>query len=146
MARFTTEVERVLRLSGWFPGRRTDLRAWQEQLSGFTWHPAAERFLTEFGGVSVDVSGPGVDVAREPFDIDPGLAVGEEEAFQELSERFGRSFFPLGEIGQGEFFLALDEDGVLYLLAAWAFRLGPADQGLENLVTGVKAAKLPLPE
>ncbi|MET9129620.1 SUKH-3 domain-containing protein [Streptomyces antibioticus] len=146
MTRFATEVERVLRLSGWSPGRQTDIGVWKEPLSGFTWHPAAERFLAEFGGVSVDVSGPGVDVAREPFVIDPELAVGEEEAFQELSERFGRRFFPVGETGQGEFFLALDEDGVLYLLAARVFRLGPVDQGLEKLITGVKPVKLSLPE
>ncbi|WP_340379304.1 SUKH-3 domain-containing protein [Streptomyces sp. SS7] len=63
--------ERVLSSSGWFPGRRTDIGVWKERLSGFSWHPAAERFLTEFGGVSVEVSGSGVDVAREPFDLDP---------------------------------------------------------------------------
>ncbi|MGY4740077.1 SUKH-3 domain-containing protein [Streptomyces sp. ATMOS53] len=146
MARFTPEVERVLRLSGWSPGRQTDIEAWKEQLSDFTWHPAAERFLTEFGGMAVDVSGRGVNVAREPFEIDPELAVGEEGAFQQLSERFGRKFFPIGEIGRGEFLLAIDEDGVLYLLAAWAFRLGPSDEALENLINGVKAVKLPLPD
>ncbi|WP_037675617.1 SUKH-3 domain-containing protein [Streptomyces griseus] len=71
-------------------------------------------------------------------------AVGEEDRFEDLSERFGRGFHPLGEVGT-EFFLGIDEDGVLYLLAAWAFRLGPSDDALENLIRGVKAEKLQLP-
>jgi hypothetical protein len=85
------------------------------------------------------------NVAREPFEIDPALAVEEEGAFQELSERFGRKFFPAGEMGRGEFLLAIDEDGVLYLLAAWAFRLGPSDEALENLINGAQAVPFPKP-
>ncbi|MFD5637798.1 SUKH-3 domain-containing protein [Streptomyces sp. NPDC127077] len=103
----------------------------------------ARRQGMEFGGLSVDVSGPGVSCAREPFEIDPELAVGEEDRFADLSERFGRRFLPLGEVGT-EFFLAIDEDGILYLLAAWVFRLGPSDEALENLIRGVKAEKLRL--
>ncbi|MGW2044480.1 SUKH-3 domain-containing protein [Streptomyces sp. NPDC001858] len=144
MPRFSSEAEDVLRRSGWFPGRRADIQSWKELLPGLSWHAAAEGFLAEFGGLSVDVSGPGVSCAREPFEIDPELAVGEEDRFEDLSERFGRRFLPLGEVGT-EFFLGIDEDGVLYLLAAWAFRLGPSDEALENLIRGVKSEKMQLP-
>ena len=146
MPRFSPETERVLRLSGWFPGRQTEIQDWKLQLSRFSWHSAAERFLTEFGGITVELSGPGVSCARQSFEIDPELAVGEEGRFQELSERFDRRFFPLGEVGVGDFFLAIDENGLLYLLAAWAFHLGAWDEALENLITGVEAMKVSLPD
>ncbi|MFB6633093.1 SUKH-3 domain-containing protein [Streptomyces sp. NPDC056362] len=135
-------MERTLRSSGWIPGRHVDIQAWREQLSEFPWHPAAERFLAEFGGLAVDVSGPGVSVAREPFVINPELAVGEEERFEELSTMFGRRFFPVGELEDCAFFLGIDEEGVLYSLAAWAFNLGPSDEALGNLIKGVKAVRL----
>lgn len=100
MPRFSSEAEDVLRHSGWFPGRRADIQSWKELLPGLSWHEAAEGFLAEFGGLSVDVSGPGVSCAREPFEIDPELAVGEEGRFEDLSERFGRRFLPSGRSGR----------------------------------------------
>ncbi|MGW3360279.1 SUKH-3 domain-containing protein [Streptomyces bungoensis] len=142
MSRFSTETEEVLRSAGWLPGRRTNIESWKEQLTQFSWHAAAEGFLAEFGGLTVSIDGPGVTCAREPFRIDPVLAVGEEERFEELSDLFSRRFFPVGEFGVGDFFLGIDEEGVLYLLAAWAFRLGKSDEGLESLIKGVKGVKL----
>ncbi|GHF76946.1 hypothetical protein GCM10018790_63740 [Kitasatospora xanthocidica] len=95
MGIFASDVEAVLRLSGWFPGRSVGISGYKETLSGFAWHEASERFLEEFGGISVDVRGPGVSVAREPFEIDPELAAGEEFAFADLSRKFNRKFFLL---------------------------------------------------
>ncbi|NEC86429.1 SUKH-3 domain-containing protein [Streptomyces sp. SID12501] len=145
MSRFTSEVESVLRRAGWLPDRRFDLAPWKSSMSGFLWHAAAEEFLQEFGGIRVDISGSGITCAREPFEFDPELAIGEEGRFAELSELFGRSFFPLGEIGQGEFFLAIDEEGVVYLLAAWVLRVSSGDSALEHLVTGVAPERLGAP-
>lgn len=108
----------------------------------FVWHGAAEEFLQEFGGLRVDISGPGITCAREPFELDPELAIGEEERFAEISESFNRTFFPVGELGQGEFFLAIDEEGVVYLLGARVLRLGAGDLALEHLVTGVAPERL----
>ncbi|WP_439675168.1 SUKH-3 domain-containing protein [Embleya sp. MST-111070] len=137
MVRFSPEVESVLRQAGWVPGRRVDLDPWKASIPNFAWHVAAEDFLREFGGIRVEHGGPGVTRAREPFEFDPELAVGEEDRFAELSESYGRKFFPLGEIGLGEFFLAIDEEGIVYLVAAVALRYGPGDLALEFLVTGV---------
>lgn len=145
MPRFTPPVEAVLRQAGWHPDRRVDLTRWKASLTEFPWHPAAERFLGEFGGLRVDVRGPGITVAREPFELDPELAAGEEERFADLSAAFGCAFFPVGELGQGEFFLGIDEEGAVYLLAARAFRHGPADAALEHLVTGVAPQRVAPP-
>ncbi|MEV5594683.1 SUKH-3 domain-containing protein [Streptomyces sp. NPDC052496] len=145
MPRFSQEVEGVLRRSGWLPDRRVDLARWKVLAAEFTWHAAAEKFLQEFGGLRVDIGGPGITCAREPFEFDPELAVGEGERFAELSGLFGLRFFPLGEVGQGEFFLAIDEEGAVYLLGAGASRYGVGDLALERLVTGVAPERLSPP-
>ena len=145
MSQFSPETDVVLRSAGWLPDRRIDLAGWKALLAGFMWHDAAERFLQEFGGIRVVVRGPGVTCSREPFEFDPELAVGEEGRFAELSGMFGRKFFPLGEFAQGEFFLAIDEENIIYLLGSWALRYGEVDQALEKLVSGVAPEKLDLP-
>jgi len=111
-------------------------------MSEFAWHAAAETFLHEFARIRVDISGPGVTCAREPFEFEPELAMGEEGRFAELSELFHRNFFPVGETGQGEFFLGIDEKGILYLLAARAFSLGPVDVAIEHLVRGIAPERI----
>ncbi|MFF3005755.1 SUKH-3 domain-containing protein [Kitasatospora sp. NPDC057940] len=138
-------MEMTLRRCGWSPHRRADLTSWKFALPDFSWHAKAEEFLQEFGGIRVDISGPGITRAQEPFEFDPELAIGEEERFSELSQTFGHDFFPLGEAGQGEFFLAIDEEGVIYLLGSWALRLGFGDSALENLIMGIAAERLTLP-
>jgi hypothetical protein len=139
---FTPDVEAVLRRSGWFPGRAVEISGYKARLPGFLWHEAAERFLEEFGGIYVDVQGPGQSVAKEPFEIDPALAVGEEGRFEELSQKFHRQLFPVGELGQGEFFLAVDQDSSLYLVGSSVFRLGASGEGLAKLVLGIQGTRL----
>ncbi|MFI0939218.1 SUKH-3 domain-containing protein [Streptomyces sp. NPDC021020] len=141
--RFSDEVHQALTRAGWFPGRQVAVDLSGAGLSGFAWHQAARFFLSEFAGISVEVKGSGVSVAREPFLFDPEAAVGEEDRFEAASERFARHFCPVGEIGRGEFFLAIDENAVMYLLAHEVFRLGPVDEALANLVLGVKATRVP---
>ncbi|WP_184938245.1 SUKH-3 domain-containing protein [Kitasatospora kifunensis] len=145
MSRFSAGVEQTLRSAGWFPGRSVEVGSWRDSMHGFPFHAAAGEFLQEFGGLRVTVAGPGISCAREPFEIDPDLAVGEEGRFAEMSNIFGRRFFPLGETARGEFFLAIDEEGVIYLLQGWVLSLGPSDTALERLVTGVAAERLRIP-
>ncbi|MFF2045096.1 SUKH-3 domain-containing protein [Kitasatospora sp. NPDC058170] len=145
MPRFSPETESVLLCAGWTPGRRVDLSDWKTSVREFIWHAAAENFLSEFGGLRVDISGPGVTCAREPFEFDPELAIGEGGRFAELSESLGHNFFPLGEIGRGEFFLAIDEEGVIYLLGAGSKRHGKAELALENLITGIAPKEIVSP-
>lgn len=145
MPRFSQEVEDVLRRAGWVPDRRVDLSQWRVSAAEFTWHAAAEKFLQEFGGLRVDISGPGITCTREPFEFDPDLAIGEGEKFAELSEFFDRHLFPLGELGQGEFFLAIDEEEVIYLVGSWVLKHGAKDLALEHLITGVAPERLSPP-
>lgn len=137
--RFSQESERTLRQAGWYPGRTVDTAVWRVPLeeSGFVFPEAAERFLAEFGGLSVDDHGPGITSARESFEFDPLLAFGEDDRFGDWSASLGRVLAPLGELDGGRFFLGIDEQGVIYLVASWLARFGSGDEGLENLILGV---------
>ncbi|MFD7657946.1 SUKH-3 domain-containing protein [Actinosynnema sp. NPDC059797] len=139
MGSWSAEAEQVMLGIGWAPGRRVDTTPWREAFEavGLSMHEAAERFLAEFGGLVCDVRGPGLTAAREPFDLDPLLAEGEEDRFQEWGEEIGRSIFPVGELDHGRFFLGIDENEEIYLVADWLARFGAGRTGLENLVLGV---------
>ncbi|NNN34504.1 SUKH-3 domain-containing protein [Streptomyces sp. S3(2020)] len=138
MTRFSEETEKVLRAAGWREGRRVPTGEWRERFArnGVIMHEAAERFLSEFGGISVEISGPGIASAREPFELDPSLAYGEEEAFSEWGQEIGVSLFPIGELDHGRFFLAIDQNSVVYLVANWLAHFGEIPAALENLVLG----------
>lgn len=109
-------------------------------------HAAAEEFLREFGGIYVQVSGPGVTCMRTPFEIDPELALGEEDRFMELSRRFGCSLFPIGAKESSEFFLSIDEGGTVYAVMNWLFSLGRGETAIEHLVTGVAGERVRVPK
>jgi len=101
-------------------------------------HEAAERFLTEFGCLFVNIKGPGVTCARTPFELDPQLAEGEEDRFEDLGEDIGHSLFPLGELDHGRFFLGIDETGEIYLLGDRDATFGRMPGAMENLILGVR--------
>lgn len=54
-----------------------DITAWRTRLEagGFVMHQAAERFLAEFGGLTFAHRGPGISLARAPFELDPLLCL-----------------------------------------------------------------------
>ncbi|MFD6969618.1 SUKH-3 domain-containing protein [Streptomyces sp. NPDC059949] len=108
-------------------------------------HAAAEEFLQEFGGIRVEVSGPGMTCMRIPFEIDPEVGFGEEDRFLELSRHFNRSLFPIGMTDSSEFILAIDEEGVIYYAMLWLFSLGVGDSALECLVKGVAGERVSVP-
>ena len=145
--RFSPAVRDALAAAGWSPGRRVpddQLREWAGRLDGFTMSEAAERVLREFGGLSVDGHGPGLEVAREPFDIDPLVAIGEGEHFRHLTDEYGVELFPLGEAAQHFYFLAIDPQGRTYLAMEDVSLLGATfDEALEALVLGRLATPVP---
>jgi hypothetical protein len=100
-------------------------------------HQAAESFLSEFGGLSFEYGGDGISRAREAFEFDPLLALGEDDRFREWSELIGATLFPIGELDQGRCFLALDEAGMIYLVADWLAQFGVGLNGMESLILGV---------
>lgn len=138
MTRFSAETEKVLRSAGWRQGRVVSTAEWRDRFEtrGLAMHEAADRFLSEFGGISVEISGPGVTSAREPFEFDPALAYGEEELFSEWAEEIGSVLFPIGELNHGQFFLAIDENSVVYLVSDWLAHFGEMPAALDNLVLG----------
>ncbi|MFE3073816.1 SUKH-3 domain-containing protein [Streptomyces sp. NPDC059247] len=142
-----SEVETVLRDAGWRPGRVVDTRAWTERLEqdGFRSHAAAECFLREFGELTVGHGGGGITRAREPFDLDPLLALGEADRFAEWSAEIGHHLFPVGELDHGHAFLGLDENGELYVVSSWLARFSRVPEALENLVLGVMPVRMPSP-
>ncbi|WP_084729867.1 SUKH-3 domain-containing protein [Streptacidiphilus neutrinimicus] len=105
--RDTGVIERTLREAGWHPGRSVPVDGWRETLERsdlIRMHCAAERFLTEFGGLEVQISGPGINVAPTPFHFKPDYCIGEEDRFAGWSETLGRDLFPIGELdGAGSF-------------------------------------------
>ncbi|MBL1072871.1 SUKH-3 domain-containing protein [Nocardia sp. 2] len=143
MTLFTKETEEVLRASGWSPGRQIDTGPWREALerNGFQWNAVADRFLMEFGGLVVDISGPGITSAREPFELDPMLADGEDDRFAEWADVIGESIAPVGELDSGRYFLGMSESGDLYLVADWLASFGKIPDALESLILG----KSPVP-
>ncbi|HET6948786.1 MAG TPA: SUKH-3 domain-containing protein [Acidimicrobiales bacterium] len=147
MTRFTPAVSEALEAAGWSPGRRLpdeQIRAWSDGLPGFAMFPAAEAALREFGGLAVDQHGPGIDRAREPFELDPLLAWGEEDRFELFADEYGVTLFPLGEAAGSHYFLAVDPGGRTFLvmddiqLIAESF-----DDALESLILG--KGRLPFP-
>ncbi|WP_428986466.1 SUKH-3 domain-containing protein [Streptomyces camelliae] len=73
MSSWSPEVDEVLEALGWTPGRKVDTARWRSMFEavGLPMHDTAEAFLQEFGGLTVNVSGPGISCARTPFELDP---------------------------------------------------------------------------
>ncbi|MDI6102621.1 SUKH-3 domain-containing protein [Actinoplanes sp. NEAU-A12] len=143
--RFSWETERVLRDAEWYPGRSVAPRRWTSLLAaeGFRVHAAAEEFLSEFGGLAVDVSGSGLTCAREPFSLYPTSCSGEEDRIAEWGVDLGKHFYPLGESSRREFFIVMDEDGGIFLMMDRVGALGVRERGLESLVRGIAPEWLP---
>ncbi|MER6959005.1 MULTISPECIES: SUKH-3 domain-containing protein [unclassified Streptomyces] len=137
----TQEVERSLAAAGWRPGRRVDTQDWRRGLEAsgqVVMHEAAERFLAEFGGLSFPPAGNGISMARQPFDLDPLLCLGEEGRFADWSAEIEERIFPIGEFDEGRGgFLGIDENGVLYQVIDSLSRFAEERAGLECLILGI---------
>ncbi|SRR5579872_3126799 len=148
MNQFAKPVADVLIAAGWHPGRcMIDLvAAYAKALdrpSGFQIFPCAKAALEEFGGLKVDQSGPGVDHGRNPFTIDPHVAVGEEELFDSWSQMLHTKLYPLGEAGPVAEFLAIDENGRVLLLSFDALLVGQTiEEALDHLIRGITSPPL----
>jgi hypothetical protein len=134
------EVRRILDAAGWNEERNssTETESWSSQLSpGFRLFPAAEMALTRYGGIHVKQSGPGAEAARESFELNPLLAIGEEDRFAEHALRIGEPLYPLGEAGNGHVFLAIAADGRVFALMEDLWFLGESmEAAIETLVLG----------
>lgn len=139
MTRFRNETEEMLRRAGWSPGRTIaeQVVKWEERLSEFRIFRRAREALNEFGGLRIDEKGPGIECAREPFHLDPTLAVGESDRFARFTSVVGSDLYPFGDVVHGHGFLAMAEDGKTYMLmdSIW-FAGEDFDDALDGLVRG----------
>ena len=138
-------IEETLRAAGWRPGRHVAIDHWRKTLekTGLVrMHDAAEAFLAEFGGLDVQISGPGITCAKTPFNFDPDNLIGEEDRFADWSHTIGRAIFPLGELDEGRFFLGIDENSEIYLVETWLATFGSAQDALEKLILGIAPERI----
>ncbi len=147
-AKFPPDVAAVLLEAGWSEGRRAESQTsyavervgrWvgrdDTRLEAF---PAAIDALAEFGGLFVIQDGPGRDVRRRPFALDPTLVAASGEAVADLARLLGIRLFPLGMEGDNDAILAIDEAGRVFALdhvGEW-FLGATVDAALTTLVTG----------
>jgi len=141
MTRFSRQSERLLRQAGWHPGRQVP-----ELVSTWKSHPSiadlemfetAERFLLEFGGITVTQSGPGVTLARSPFKIDPTLAPYQSDLFKDRGSMVDTRLYPVGEAEDAMYYLAIGENGRVYYVMEDIVLAGyTEDEALENILIG----------
>lgn len=129
--RFIPEVESVLREAGWSEGRRAKPQA----EAAFS---AAVDALLEFGGLYVIQDGPGRDVRRRPFALDPALDAASTKTLAELAGLLGHRVSPLGMEGDHDAILVIDETGRVFSIdhAGEWFLGATIDDALVTLVTG----------
>ncbi|HXG98829.1 MAG TPA: SUKH-3 domain-containing protein [Sphingomicrobium sp.] len=133
--RFVPEVVKMLAEAGWHPGR--DVRESLRLPADFELFPAAERVLSEFGNLKCGENDPGRGSARSTLRLDPSLAEGESDQFDRFSPSIGRRLYPLGEGDDGHFFVAIDDQGEVYILMDWTKFIGRTfDIALTNLLLG----------
>lgn len=141
------ETIRVLKEAGWREDYRlpsNQLIAWRNDLLEFPFHQKAKEALTVFGGLEVNIDGPGETMARQAFRVDPVRASGEHELFRLESERIGKPLYPLGDAEGGAYFLAIADDGSVYALGFDCIDLigSTVEQAVESLVLGRKGQRL----
>jgi hypothetical protein len=153
-ARFPADVASALAKAGWFPDRRRMpmAEAWAEQLSGYvspeghrhSIFPAALEAWAEFGGIAVSLDGPGVEIARTPFVIDPLRGLHQPRTLSDLGRALELPVAPLGEERDGAGLLAIDAVGRVHSLDhAGEWFLGHTmDQALTTLINGLRAERL----
>jgi hypothetical protein len=137
---FSAEVRHVLSTAGWAADRdlSKQLEVWTRELGAeFKAFPAVREALRKYGGLVVNQSGPGEECARETFELDPLLAIGEGDRFRDHAERLGTELYPLGEAGNGHVFLAMSPDGRVFALMEDVWLLGQSlENAIESLVRG----------
>jgi hypothetical protein len=126
----------------------TDTWEWiLRERGSFVFHEAGRRFVAEFGGL-VSYGRPADSRGTQAIRFDPLTAEWDEDTFVGLSEKAGTPLCPVGRADNGNGYLGMAENGVLYLAREDVEPLGDsADQGLDLLVRSqATAAGLWVPE
>ncbi len=134
-ARFSPEVESILRRGGWFEGRTFDLAIYDTfPTRPF---PGARQVLAEFGGLRFGEVGPGVDSSRNDFDLRPMWRDRRFKGYPDLEGQIGMKLYPLGQVHRSNGHLLIDESGRVYVLWEGFDLVAPSfDEALELLLLG----------
>ena len=139
--RFSAATYEMLREAGWVPDR--DVSRTLKLPPEFTPFPVALEVLREFGNLRVGRRGSGVEFARTPVVLDPMLATGETDRFQEFAGVLNSGLYPLGETDDGHGFVAIDEQGRVFLVYDDLNFVGDTfESALENLLAGAKRPRM----
>lgn len=111
---FSEETLQLLKNAGWFLGR--DATSKLKLPVGFHIHSFATAALQEFAYLTVGQAGRGIHRARLVLTFDPMLALGEEDRFEEYANQVHSSLYPLGEVQNENYFIAIDEVGKIFLI------------------------------
>lgn len=110
---FSPEVVALLRSAGWHEGRRIDLTLWdQEEVRPFG---VARDILSEFGGLHIGDTGPGVDMARSDVDLRHDAILSFWDHFRERERQVGCRVYPLGSVHHAHGEILISESGRVYL-------------------------------
>ncbi|WP_405364557.1 SUKH-3 domain-containing protein [Kitasatospora sp. NBC_00039] len=146
--RFPAPVVQALTAAGWYEGIRflehelqDWLREWGNPASYFP--PPVMAALREFGGMTVHQYGPGVDMARMPFRIDPHVLCYADRILHAYRARFGPTLLPVGEYDLGRGRLAMDTEGAGYLFWGDLWKVADSfDGALIALIEGRRPTRL----
>ncbi|GAA3990437.1 hypothetical protein GCM10022247_06490 [Allokutzneria multivorans] len=122
--------------SGWFPGRAAEVSGWRAELAGwgFVMHEAAERVLTEFGGLLIEADGAGVRHGRCTVEVDPTLGTFSPAWVEGVD---AQDLYPLGEVDSGHAALAISAHGDVFMLWGKGFtRVGQGRDAIVRLTEG----------
>lgn len=147
------ETVRALTDAGWTPGRDTGGRVheWVEDIksgpdgSEYPEVPAAVlAMLREFGGLHVQVTGPGASVRKEPFVLDPREHILRPVAYARISELVESVAYPLGVVYGSLSALIGDAAGRVYILTPGGEEILGKDiyEALDSLALGIASEPL----
>jgi hypothetical protein len=138
------EVDGLLRAAGWLPVRRVPdvVARWRAALEveEFVIHPAAEAVLREYGGLLIGAVGPGREMARSDLVVDPMVAAGERDRFENwLPELQARAVVPVGKAHHSHGLIGVAEVGEVFLLMDKVYARWPSfEAALHGLLLGLR--------
>ncbi|MCK8680135.1 SUKH-3 domain-containing protein [Streptomyces lichenis] len=155
--RFPAHVDTALTQAGWHPGR-WDMRQaehWADTLRAHTSpgghhhtvFPAAVEAWAEFGGLHLQATGPGRQIAPTSVHLDPLTGLHHARSLADLGRALDTDIAPLGIEGDHHALLTIDAHGRVYSLDhSGDWYLGPTlDRALAALLTGAQPARLTSP-
>ncbi|WP_406282576.1 SUKH-3 domain-containing protein [Embleya sp. NBC_00896] len=148
--RFPEAVAEALAATGWHEGIRIpedELLRWYRALgtAGIDIPPGAIMALWEFGGMTVHQYGPGVDMSRMPFRIDPLVGLYAGDVLAAYGAALGRPLTPIGEYDLGRGRLAMDPQGAVYVWWGDLWKVADTfDGALIALIEGRRPTRIDL--